>query len=167
VGCSKERPVKLTEEQKRNLFEISSLESMQITATTQSTSGDAITSIEHHGILRADSQVSKFPVTHTEASDDRLKALFKGLQIEGFPGNPFKIELEVNKSWVIAYKVITSKKQEETLGSFEQSIYWNQSSFQVPTAEKLSVIKLSSSDLYFLIPLKNEAHIDLNSFCFS
>ncbi len=141
VSCSEDRPVKLNEEQKRTLFDIKELGSMQIIVTTASTSDNAITSIENGQILKASGQISSFPVTKIDLTDERLKTMFQGLQIEGFPSNPFKIRLEINKSWVIAYKVIASKKQEETLGDFEKSIMFERNGEKVVAIFQLPIDK--------------------------
>ncbi len=111
TGCTKKRDASLPEDSQESIFAIAEFGELQ----TENTSLKVITDDEFKALSHGESAkatAEKGIVRISEANvPDRLKFMFKGLEMTGQAGHSYPISLSVDKEFVTTYKIVSNTSE--------------------------------------------------------
>nr|BFD68265.1 hypothetical protein HAGR004_32870 [Bdellovibrio sp. HAGR004] len=106
-GCTKKRDAALPEEAQESIFAIKETDALQAeSADMQVTTDERLTNLSLGDASKATAEKGVVAVTDVKVPN-RLKFMFKGLEMTGQAGRSYPITLSVDRQFVTAYKIVS------------------------------------------------------------
>jgi len=105
TGCTKTRDAALPEDAQESNFAIADVDTLQADTQMKVTTDERLSNLSLGEASKATAEKGVVAVTDVEVPN-RLKYMFKGLEMTGQAGRSYPITLSVDKQFVTAYKVV-------------------------------------------------------------
>lgn len=169
-GCTKKRDATLPEDTQESIFAISEFGELQTDNTAlKLTTDEQLSALSMGESAKATAEKGLVAVAGVQVPD-RLKFMFKGLEMTGQAGRSYPITLSVDKQFVTAYKIVTDASElsilEKQLAQVKDEVLLQKqlqktkdnskvktlmASLKTARAEKIAA--LSKSNTRLLVPL--------------
>ncbi|WP_295899456.1 zinc-dependent metalloprotease [uncultured Bdellovibrio sp.] len=110
TGCTKTRDASLPEDAQESNFSISEVDSLQKDSQMKVSTDERLSNLSLGESSKATAEKGVVAVTDVEVPN-RLKYMFKGLEMTGQAGHSYPIALSVDKQFVTAYKVVSDASE--------------------------------------------------------
>lgn len=114
TGCTDKREAKLPYDARESIFSISELDTLNGKSEILLNTDSELSEMSLADSSKAVAENSLVAVKKTKAPE-RLRFMFKELQITGTPSKQYKVAVSVDQQYVTAYKVISSHQELSTL----------------------------------------------------